>query len=261
LWTIDMWWRWQEIPIVPICGFNYGDCIVRLRPDASLNLIRDLSWKEHNVLVIRGGRVNGLVRSGDTIKSITVTPGSVYKFYAVEKQAMPEIAESKEGAGFQDDPAAEFALKNGEVINGVIFKAGQPVGYLTSKQEFKQEEPITPKPGKEVPGDKPGSGLPYLSISTQSRIGPGVVQDGGVVHLMARGFIQGTPAEVLVDGETLAQVTVEKDGQLTYTVKVDDKLSLGQHRVQVIQKTPQGERKAVATFVKLRGEDRFERQQ
>ncbi|HEX7333930.1 MAG TPA: sialidase family protein [Pyrinomonadaceae bacterium] len=261
LWKIDMWWRWQEVPIIPICGFSYGDCIVRLRPEAGVNVIRDFPWKEHNVLIVRGGRVNGLVRSGDQVKSITVTPGSFYKFYAVEKQALPEITESQQGAGFQDDPAAEFALKNGEVITGVIFKGGVAVGYLTNKVEFKpDEEPIAPKPGKEVPGDKPGSGLPYLSISTQSHIGPGVVQTGGVVHLVGRGFIQGTPAEVLLDGQTLAQVTADKDGHVAYTVKVDDKLSLGQHRVEVVQKTQQGERKALATFVKVRGQDRFDRQ-
>lgn len=258
LWKIDMWWRWQEVPIFPICGFSYGDCIVRLRPDATLNVIKDFPWKEHNVLVVFGGRVNGLVRSGDQVKSITVTPGSSYRFYAVDKQALPEITESKDGAGFQDDPPAEFALKNGEVITGVIFKGGQLVGYLMNKEEFKPEqEPVVVKPGKEAPGDKPGSGLPYLSISTQSPIGPGVVQNGGEVHLLARGFIQGTTAEVILDGQTLAQVTVDKEGQLAYTVKVDDKLSLGQHRLEVVQKNQQGERKAVATFVKVRGEDRF----
>ena len=72
--------------------------------------------------------------------------------------------------------------------------------------------------------------------------------------------MQGTPAEVFLDGQTLAQVTVDKDGQLAYTVKVDDKLLLGQHRLEVVQKTQQGERKAVATFVKVRGEDRFDHQ-
>ena len=60
-----------------------------------------------------------------------------------------------------------------------------------------------------------------------------------------------------LDGETLAQVKVEKDGRLNYVVKVDEKLSMGQHLLEVIQKTQKGELKAVATFVKVRGEDRF----
>ena len=259
LWTIDMWWRYQEVPIIPICGFSYGDCIVRLRPDPSQNVIKDLSWREHNVLVVFGGHINGLVRSGDTVKSITVTPNASYRLYTVDKQSEPEITESKEGAGFQDDAAADYALKNQEVITGVIFKGSQPIGYLTSKAEFKlDQEPVAVKAGKEVPADKPGSGLPYLSISTRSPIGPGMVQAGGVVQLFAKGLIQGTPVEVRLDGQTVTQATVDQDGRLTYALKVDERLSMGQHRVEVVQKTQQGERKAVATFVKVRGGDRFE---
>ena len=262
LWKIDMWWRWHQVPIVPICGFNYGDCILRLRPDPEKNVIQDFSWKEHNVLVVFGGHINGLLRSGDQIKSITVTPNSSYRFYSVDKQTLPEITESKEGAGFHEDPAGEFALKNKEIITGVIFKGGQPVGYLTNKEEFKSEQELVARnAGKQVPADKASSGLPYLSISTESPIGPGLVQAGAVIYLLARGFVAGTPADVRLDGETLAQITVEKDGRFPYTVKVDEKLSMGQHRLEVVQKTPQGERKAVATFVKVRGGDRFEQRQ
>ena len=65
-------------------------------------------------------------------------------------------------------------------------------------------------------------------------------------------------AEVRLDGETLAQVTVEKDGRFPYTAKVDEKLSVGQHRLEVVQKTAQGERRAVATFVRVRSGDRSE---
>ncbi|HSE18706.1 MAG TPA: hypothetical protein VLB46_16740 [Pyrinomonadaceae bacterium] len=259
LWKIDMWWRWQQVPIIPICGFNYGDCFIRLRPDASQNVIKDFPWRDHSVLIVFGGRINGVVRSGEQVKSITITPNAAYRFYAVDKQAAPEITESKEGAGFQDDTAAEYALKNQEVITGVIFKGSQPVGYLTSKGEFKlDQDPVATKAGKEVPADKPGSGLPYLSINTQSPIGPGMVQAGGVVQLLATGFVQGTPVEVFMDGQMLTQAAVEKDGRISYTLKVDERLSMGPHRVEVVQKTQQGERKAVATFIKVRGGDRFE---
>lgn len=261
LWKIDMWSRWQEFPIIRICGFNYAECIVRLRPDPSRNVIKDFPWKEHSVLVVFGGRVNGLVRSVDQVKSITVTPNSSYRLYTVDKHLVPQVTESKEGAGFQDDAAAEYALKNQEVITAVIFKGSQPVGYLTGKKELTVDQaPMTPEAGKEVSADKPGSGLPYLSITTSSPIGPGMVQTGGVVQLLATGFIQAVPVEVLLDGRTLAQATVEKDGRLTYTLKVDEKLSMGQHRVEVVQKTQQGERKAIATFIKVRGGDRFEQQ-
>ena len=120
---------------------------------------------------------------------------------------------------------------------------------------------VARKANKEVPAEKAGSGLPYLSISTQSEVGPGLVQPGGVIYLLAKGFVAGTPAEVRLDGETLAQVTVEKDGRFPYTVKVEEKLSMGQHRLEVVQKTQEGERKAVATFVRVRGGDRYEQRQ
>ena len=39
--------------------------------------------------------------------------------------------------------------------------------------------------------------------------------------------MRGTPAEVRLDGKTLAQVKVAKDGRMSYTLKVGEELSLG----------------------------------
>ena len=261
LWKIDMGWRRQRFPAEDLlCP---GDCgIVRIPPDPKEGKeFRDFPWKEHNVVVVFGGRVNGLTLSGKEVKSITVTPGSSYMFYAVDDQVKPEISESKEGAGFHDDLVAEFAVTNQEVITGVIFKAGQLVGYLTNKVEFEAKKKlVAPKAGKEIPADKPGSGLPYLSISTGSPLGSGLVQTGGVIRFFASGFVRGTPVEVRLDGEKLAEVNVEKNERLSYIIKVDEKLSVGQHRLEGIQKTLKGDRKAVATFIKVRGGDRVAKQ-
>lgn len=257
LWKIDMAWRWREFHVFPICGFNYGDCIVRLPPDPRENVIRNLNWKEYDVLVVFGGRVNGLVPTDKGVKAVTVSPGATYRFYSPTKQPLPEIMESKEGAGFAGDPAAEFALKSQEVITGVILKDGKPFGYLTNKQEFKlDQEPLKPKSSKEFPADKPDPSLPYLSLVTNSRIGPGIARTNDVVAIRGRGLIASAPAEVLLDGKPLTQVKVEKDGRFNYVFKVPEELSLGQHRLEVRQKQQQGERRAVATFVKVRGEDR-----
>ena len=257
LWLLDMRRRDQR-PFDPgiICGFNYDQCTIRLRPDATLAKIPDFSWKEHNVLVVYGGQVNGLIRSGEDIKAISVTPNSTYRFYAVDdQQSLPEVVESKDGLGFQDDMAAEFALKSQEPITGVIFKGRQVVGYLISKSEFKPEqEPVVIKPAGQFPPDKLNPDLPYLSITTDSELGPELVHAGGSIVLVAKGFTPDTPVDLLLDGKSLTQIKIGTDGQGTFTYK-EDSLAPGQHTLEAVQKSQKGERKASATFIKVRNAD------
>jgi hypothetical protein len=260
LWLLDM--RRRQRPFSPeiICGFNYEQCLLRLPPDAGLAKIAGFPWKEHNVLVVTGGQVNGIIRSGEDIKAITVTPNSSYRFYGIDEQPLPEIVESKEGAGFKEDVAAEVALKNGEVITGIVLKGRQVVGYLTSKSEFKAEqEPVVRKAPGELPADKPTLDLPYLAVHTESQLGPRFVQAGGEIVLVASGFIIDSPVDLLLDGKAIGQIKIGTDGQGSYTFK-ESGMALGEHTLEVVQKTPKGERKAVASFIKVRNEDRSEKQ-
>jgi hypothetical protein len=257
LWQIDMRRR-HRLRDLNICGFKFGFCSLRVFADPARNVIQDFPWQEYNVLAVFGGRINGLLRSGEQIKSITVTPNSSYRFYARNDIAMPEITESKEGVGFENDEAAGSALKNQEIITGIILKDdGQVAGYLTNVEEFKaDQEPLAPKTGKEVPADKPGSGLPYLSISTGSLLGPGMVQVGGTIRLLGAGFMQAAPVELRLDGKRQAEIKVAKDGRASYKIQVSQKLSMDRHRLEMVQKIGAEERKAVASFVVVRGADR-----
>lgn len=257
LWLLDMRRRDQR-PFEPaiICGFNYDQCTIRLRPDASLAKIPDFSWKEHNVLIVYGGQVNGVVRSGEEMKAISVTPNSSYRFYAVDDQTLPQIIESKDGLGFQDDMAAEFALKSQEPITAVIFKGTQVVGYLIGKSEFKAEqEPLVIKPAGQFAADKPTPDLPYLSITTDSELGPELVHAGGSIVLVAKGFTSDTSVDLLLDGKPLGQIKIGADGEGTFTYKEDGMLAPGQHTLEAVQKSQKGERKATATFIKVRNAD------
>lgn len=259
LWKIDMGWRRQQFSIDLYCP---GDCgthfrLVRDEPDPKS--IRDFAWKDHNVLVVIGGRVNGVIRSGEEVKSVTITPGSSYRFYAVDDQPIPKIIESKRGAGFKNDLLAEHAFKQHAVITAVVLKGGKQSGYLTNKHELRwDQQKLAQKAGQAVPGDKPEPSLPYLSINTDSPIGPGFVQMGGAIRLFGRGFMEGT-ADLYLDDKVLTQVNVEKQGYFSFTIKVGEEVTMGPHRLKISQTGQKEERKSVATFVKVRGQDRSER--
>ena len=260
LWSIDMRRRDQRtFPFALICGFNYGECIVRLPPDASRNQIADVSWKDYDVFVAFDGRVNGVTVSNNAVKAISLTPRSIYRYYSGNGD-LPAIIESKDGTGFKEDNAAQFALKHNEVITGVILKNNQLVGYLTNKAEFvADQKPLAPETVAGVSSDKPRTGLPYLSLTTDSSIGPGLVETHGLVSLLGREFRPGV-MQLRLDGKLLAKINSDKDGHFNYLLEVDEKLSYDQHRVEAVQEAQGSQRTAMALFTKIRIEDRLSKQ-
>jgi hypothetical protein len=264
LWRIDMRRRTRPFgpPGVkdhPICGFNFGDCIVRLPPDPRVNVVNNLRWHDYDVLVVLGGRITGLTRSNGRLDSISISSGASYRFYSAIDTALPELTESDDLGELAKDPAAQFALGNKEVIAGLILKGGELAGVLARQAEFATEQKALPAPeGSSEPADKPDPSQPYLAVSTRSPTGPGMVQDGGSVRLSGRGFDAGSSVEVLLDGKAIGHTEPGEDGRVRYELQVESDWTNDWHRVEMVQKTARGVRRAASTVIKVREEDEAE---
>lgn len=260
LWTMDMRLRRRELPTPNICGFNYGLCIFRMPPDPRINYIRDVSWKELDVLLVLGGSVNGAGFNNDLTPYVSVTPGATYRYYTPLDGDAPDVFESVDGSGFGDDAFVAALFENQEVITGVVFQQGKVVGYLTNTQPFPADfEPMAPIEVADLPADQPAAGKPYLSLTTSVPGSAGMVRTGGEVVLAGTGFARGR-VELLLDGAPIGRVKVKGKGRFSYKLVVGEELARGRHLLEAVQKRRSGERRAAATFVKIKGEDRFEPQ-
>ena len=59
---------------------------------------------DRDATIFLNGKINGLVLSGNEIKTITITPGSVFKRYAgkTKEDREANIVESEKGEGFSE---------------------------------------------------------------------------------------------------------------------------------------------------------------
>ena len=94
------------------------------------------------MIIFLNGRVNGLVLKQNEVKTITITPGTVYERYIGETKNHHEldIIESEDGAGFDGLKGCLAALQEGDLIKGIILKENEIFGIISGKQEFKQND-------------------------------------------------------------------------------------------------------------------------
>jgi photosystem II stability/assembly factor-like uncharacterized protein len=259
LWSIDFNVFLASFPLGFYCS-GLG-CLIRLPIDPEI--LRDpMDWLDKDVSIFLNGRINGLVLSGSQVKEITVTPGSLFRRYVAGHKDFPalNIVESEKGAGFKGLKGCQAALDNGEVITGVIMKAGEIIAILSGTEEFKDPESRR-KPKDDNSMEDPEAKQPYLFITTSiSMPGLPVVGSDGVVTIFATGFRFSAEGEqyanVLLDGEMIAKdAKVSQDGSLEYEFKVSEELAHGQHTVQVIQQADNKELSASSSFVKATIDD------
>lgn len=138
LWIIDFNEYPEPLPYEEYC---LGDCIMRSLDDPEI-LTNPTDGLDKDVTVFLNGRVNGLVLSGNEVKTITVTPHTVFKRYTGRTEEYPElnIVESEKGEGFNELKGCLAALENDEVIKAVILNKNKTIGIISGKQEFKEAE-------------------------------------------------------------------------------------------------------------------------
>jgi hypothetical protein len=97
---------------------------------------------DRDVTIFFNGRINGLILAGNSVKMITVTPGTVYERYTGKTKEYTDldIIESENGEGFNGLSGCIAALQNNEIIKGIILKEKGIVGILSGKAEFKEME-------------------------------------------------------------------------------------------------------------------------
>jgi hypothetical protein len=248
LWKIDLRLHFIPFPDEYFCGArDPRACLIRWPPDPRI-LPRPVDWADKDVTVFLNGRINGLVLSGDEIKTISVTPGTTYKRYVGRTRDYRElhIVESAEGEGFGRLKGALAALENGEIIKGIILEENRMVGIISGEEEFTEEA---------------GPDQPYLFITTSVPVaGTPVVGGDGVVHVAATGFIfepEGDNYAVVSIDERVIDETAEvmKDGSAELKLKIPEQLSFGEHTVQVTQKVGSQEVTARSSFVKAAIDD------
>ena len=99
LWKIDF--NVYPIPF-PYEEYCLGDCFIRSLDNPEI-LTNPINWVDRDATIFLNGKINGLVLSGNEIKTITITPGSVFKRYAGKTKEYREanIVESEKGEGFK----------------------------------------------------------------------------------------------------------------------------------------------------------------
>jgi hypothetical protein len=263
-------------------------CIFRLLPDFEI-YEGPIDWLDKDVTIFFNGKINGLLLAGAEIRKITVTPGTTFKRYIGNTKDYREltIVESEQGEGFDGLKGAPAAVKNEEIIKGVILKENQIIGIISGKGEFKEEEVEEEEENKVVQEDlgiisgkgdfkeaksKPrykskgkdsnvGSKEPYLFIRTSVPImGTSVLGRDSVINLFAKGFKliprKNNYVKIMIDSQVINQsAKVLQDGTVRAQLKVSEELFYGEHIVKVMQRANRKSITASGTFVKAAIDD------
>ena len=263
LWTIDFRAHPKPFPFQDYC---VSPCIVR--PPRKPERYENVDWHDKEVIAFLGGHVNGLALSRQTLKRITVTPGTDYRRYlpaGQEPQAV-DIRESPDGIGFRGLPGCAAALKHEGVIRGVVLNAGLVIGVISGRRPFARhppDEPTVQQPGFTEPPASADHGRarmrPYLMLSSSlSMPGHTVIGGDGTIHLLARGFdphAEHAEARIVIDGELVEQAAqVASDGTIRTSLRITQ-LRAGEHAIEMSQRVGRGRRVAASSFVVATGDD------
>ncbi len=219
-------------------------------------------WSDIDVAIFLNGRINGLVLTGNKVKRITVSPGTIYRRYTGNtiNNSKLNIIESEQGEGFSELQGCLAVIQDGGIVKGIMLKENEVIGIISGKQEF-TEVAIRPDNTsddilKEPDSNQWAPNQPYLFITTSMPVmGTCILGNEGVIHIFATGFKFDPNAHnsvmTKIDEQLINQtINIIQDGTVRSQLKVPEDLSYGQHIVQVIQNVDDEEIKASSTFVK-----------
>ncbi len=256
LWEIDLRLRLLPFPEIFYCR---TPCNIRFPPDPRRRF--EVDWRTRTVLFVVGGRINGVVMSGSEIESVTVSPGSRVLQYTpggVESQVRLPIREAKKGAGFKGLKRALGCPFRREVLTGLVFEEGRFTGLISTRGEVKEEAPVRSQVPVQVPA---APEAPYLLLSTDLAMsGLPVLAGNGVLYVLGRGFRAAPELSLEIDGKPVeGEMQLDQEGTLRMKLVVPEGLHYGEHTLEIIETTPEGERVARGRFVKAVIDD-FKRQ-
>jgi photosystem II stability/assembly factor-like uncharacterized protein len=241
-------------------------CNIRLRGDPD-RIQSTLTYDIRNAMVVRNGHINGLKLGKDgQIELITISPGSNFVRYLDKSDDSPAlpVKENDQGIGFDDEIAAQAALKNNEVVNGIVMQNGRLQAIVSSASDFirlgfaqvpsvvKRNEPPsevvdkTNPPFHAIEGlwkKRPRSNLtgPQLVVTTSipSASLP-ILGSDGILWLWAAGmkpnseFI-GAQLAVSVDDRIVNKdMRFGYDGIMSTKIRMPESLDYGTHRVALV---------------------------
>jgi hypothetical protein len=266
LWKLDFKHIRAPFPVADYCPRT----TCGLRPRGNPNAIQmTLASDFRDVMVIRNGHINGLkYGKGGQIEVITVSPGSNFVRYLGKADDLPPlpVKESDKGIGFEDEIAAQAALKNKEFVNALVMQNGKLEAIISSDSEFvrrgfaqmaadaKPNDPVIemidklkdPVQAVEdlLKGVKPPQfnfTSPFLFVTTSiPSVSIPVLGSDGILRLWAIGVkpnseLIGAQLMVTIDGAVVdKEVRFEKDGTLSAKIVAPEKLSYGSHFVALV---------------------------
>ena len=214
--------------------------------DPAIIFTEPINWLEIDVAIFLNGKINGLVLTENKVKTITVTPGSIYRRYTgnTMDNLKLNIVESEQGEGFNGLEGCLAVVREGGIIKGIMLKDNEVIGIISGKQEF-TDIAINPDNISENILREPDSNQlepsPYLLISTSIPItGTSVLGNDGTIHIIARGFkfnpIGDNFVKIKFDGRLIKRTfKIMQDGTVNSQLKAPEDLSMGRHMIQVIQ--------------------------
>ncbi|MEP7009218.1 MAG: hypothetical protein ABJC13_02745 [Acidobacteriota bacterium] len=266
LWKLDFRHIRAPFPVADYCPRSR--CNVRLRGN-SMAIQSALPYNARDTVVISNGHINGLKLGSDgKVEEITVSPGSNFMRYlgkADDSPALP-VKESDKGIGFDGEIAAQAALKNKEVVNGLVMQNGTLDAIISSDSDFIRKgfaqitsmtEP-NDQPIEVVDNlkdqiqsvadllqthESPTSNLIHPSLFVSTSIpSPSlpILGSDGIVWLWAAGAkpdseLIGAPLVVTIDDIAVNKdVRFGKDGKLSTKISTSEGLSYGVHVVAII---------------------------
>lgn len=266
LWILDFRWFLEPFPNEIYC--KNRDCIIR---DPILSkMLEHPDWSDKDVIIFFNGQINGLTLSGHEVKALTLTPGTVFERYVGKTKKSNElyITESEKGEGFTGLLGCMAALKNGEIIKGIILKENEIIGVISGKEQFKHEDKNSPpvvtqnisgEESTETASD-PESTEPYLFVSTNIPIsGEPVVGRDNIIHLFGTGFNFDSGAgyvSIMLDGQLIEKnLKVGQNGNVKAELRLSNMLSDGKHIIKMVQNLQEYEIVAIGSIVKTTIDD------
>ena len=235
--------------------------------DPAIIFTEPINWLDIDVAIFLNGRINGLVLIGNKVKSITVTPGSIYRRYTgntIDNLKL-NVVETEQGEGFNGLEGCLAVVREGNIVKGIMLKDNEIIGIIFGKQEFTEvtinpdniSENILIEPDPNQWEHNP----PYLLITTSIPItGTSVLGNDRTLHIFARGFKFDPTGhnfvQTKVDGRLIKRTfKIMQDGTISSQLKVPEGLSIGRHTLQIIQEIDGNEIVASRTFMKATIED------
>jgi hypothetical protein len=250
LWELDMRYRLSVFPFVYWNSANAFGSIVRFWNETAP--VQQIDWNELDVTLVLDGQLNGISLKDGQIQGLSFTKGSQFTRYVSKSGKYAEFPsqETDQGPGFAGIPAAEEAVKNGEVVSAVILKDGQPYAILSALKPFSDPAfdplPIPTYQSKPTgvnnpePTDPNPPLKPHLFVTTSFHAGLPMLAPDLLLYLRIAGIKPNSALselryDIAIDGVVVGKGPSGKQKKSDVLVlKVPVALSPGGHEVSVI---------------------------